>query len=648
MRRAKKMISALLSVVLVFFIASNALAAENLSEKEEVVYALTDASGTVTGVYVVNIFESGHITDYGDYSEVKMLNTNDPISQNGDTITFLSASERVCYEGTLKNAQIPWTISVRYFMDEIEYSPYEIAGMSGSLKIHVSILKNPNCNSTFFDHFALEVSVSLDTELCSDIQAEDATEADAGSDKRLTYIILPGNGKELEITADVVGFEMDPIEIVGLLLNVESSFDFNARDFDLSDFTESITALQDGTRELNYGANELYEGADQLNDGASSLQEGASALFDGLGTLSEKSNDLLFGAQQIADAVFAYAEAQLRAQLVANGMGEADAALIMLTQSNYIDVIEKLSGDTPTRSQIASAENTIRAKLSDAGLTDTDQQSLAMTLAEKLLENESADTVNGALTLASILLADTAYVHTAVAEHSADSALNALLAILTDAPYNMDLTTAATVACTAIALDSMNPSEQLTKAMEKVRNANLVSGTVADDSSIQSLCIAAVKEIMAVSADDLAALQTQLDGIVFFLASMKAYTGGVADAASGADRVASGATTLASGVYSLRDGAEKLAEGTNELSAKTGNQDLMGDIQNKIDEVMSKYSNDDYSPESFVSRRNTNIKFIQFVIKTTAVKVPETEMVAEDTAETLTFWQKLLRLFGLY
>ncbi len=63
---------------------------------------------------------------------------------------------------------------------------------------------------------------------------------------------------------------------------------------------------------------------------------------------------------------------------------------------------------------------------------------------------------------------------------------------------------------------------------------------------------------------------------------------------------------------------------------------------------LDNYSNDKYSPVSFVSERNTNAKFIQFVIKTTAVKAPETEQINEDIAETLTFWQKLLRLFNLF
>ncbi len=43
------------------------------SEKEEVIYIMTDASGKVTDMEAVNIFAGGKITDYGDYSDVKML-----------------------------------------------------------------------------------------------------------------------------------------------------------------------------------------------------------------------------------------------------------------------------------------------------------------------------------------------------------------------------------------------------------------------------------------------------------------------------------------------------------------------------------------------------------------------------------------------
>jgi X-X-X-Leu-X-X-Gly heptad repeat protein len=497
MRLLKKVLPAILSAVLIVSLSSLECAAQNSSVKEEVVYAMTDAGGAVTGVYVVNIFGSGDITDYGDYSEVKMLNTNAPITQEGDTITFSSASERVYYEGTLKNVQIPWNISIRFFMDGTEYSPNDIAGKSGSLKILVSIKENPACDSVFFEHYALQMSVPLSTDICAGIQSEGATVADAGSVKRLTYIILPGSKKDLVITAKATDFEMDSIEITGLLLNTADFFNLDASKLDLSDITDSISELQDGTKELNDGANALCNGIGQLKDAASSLKDGAGSLAGGLDTLGGKSNDLLSGAVQMADALFASATAQLRSQLMNAGMSQAEAAQITLTQSTYTDVLTALSGK------------------------------------------------------------------------------------------------------------------------------------------------------MTGSADALAALKTQLDGVVVFLSGLQAYTQGVADAAAGAESVVSGASGLTSGAYTLLDGAKKLADGTNELSTKTGSTDLMGDIQKKIDAVIKDFSSDDFSPVSFVSEKNTHIKLLQFVIRTTAVVIPETEMHNEAAVETLTFWQKLLRLFGL-
>ena len=71
--------------------------AASTGEKEEVVYVMTDAKGDVESVNVVNIFGKGDVTDYGNYSSVKMLNSTEPITQDGDKITFTSDKEKVYY-----------------------------------------------------------------------------------------------------------------------------------------------------------------------------------------------------------------------------------------------------------------------------------------------------------------------------------------------------------------------------------------------------------------------------------------------------------------------------------------------------------------------------------------------------------------------
>lgn len=129
---------------------------EAAQTKEEVVYIMLDADGNVDSVNVVNIFGKGEITDYGNYSSVKMLTSTNPISQDGDKITFVSDQDRLYYQGTLDNAQIPWAVSIEYTLDGKKITPEELAGQSGALKIHVKITENEKFKGSFYDSCALQ------------------------------------------------------------------------------------------------------------------------------------------------------------------------------------------------------------------------------------------------------------------------------------------------------------------------------------------------------------------------------------------------------------------------------------------------------------------------------------------------------------
>ena len=128
--------------VLMLMLSVIPASAEETAEKEEVIYVMSAADGSVDGVYAVNIFGKGDVTDYGDYADVKLLNTNDSVDIDGDKITFSTESDKSYCQGTLKNAEIPWTISIKYFLDGKELSPEEMAGKSGSLEIKFKVEKN--------------------------------------------------------------------------------------------------------------------------------------------------------------------------------------------------------------------------------------------------------------------------------------------------------------------------------------------------------------------------------------------------------------------------------------------------------------------------------------------------------------------------
>lgn len=87
------------------------------------------------------------------------MNTNDAITQNDDKITFLSNSNKVYYQGDLEDVQILWDISIKYYLDGVEYSPKDIANKSGKLEIKFKISQNNECNSTFFENYALQCSL---------------------------------------------------------------------------------------------------------------------------------------------------------------------------------------------------------------------------------------------------------------------------------------------------------------------------------------------------------------------------------------------------------------------------------------------------------------------------------------------------------
>lgn len=93
MKNIKKVSAAAMSVMLMGYLAVPVFAEAEPSEKEEVIYIMTDAFGNVTDMEAVNIFSDGDITDYGDYSAVKILNTTDRITYDGsdaDVVSFVS------------------------------------------------------------------------------------------------------------------------------------------------------------------------------------------------------------------------------------------------------------------------------------------------------------------------------------------------------------------------------------------------------------------------------------------------------------------------------------------------------------------------------------------------------------------------------
>ena len=411
MKHMQKFTAAAMAVLLLGFTVVPAFAETAPSAKEEVIYAMADASGKVTDAEAVNIFAGGDIVDYGDYSAVKPLNTNDTITQNGDQIAFSSTADKVYYQGTMKNAALPWNISIRYYLDGKEYAPQDVAGKSGALEIRFSVTKNESCGGSFYDDYALQASFTLDTERCQNIVSNGATVANVGSDKQLTYTILPGKGIDTVITADVTDFEMDAAAINGVRLNLDVDVD----DTDLMDKVDELVSaigdLDDGAWELHDGTEELYDATKTLNSKVGDLHSGVGDLTAGAGDLYTGLTDITAQNQQAdqlylgyvksqadsiylayvttqADALYAQVAAQaVREQLIQSGYSEAQADAYLQTADGQPLVAQTVSN--MTEEQKAQILNAAVAKL-----TDEQKEQILQGAVASLTEEQEAEIYN--------------------------------------------------------------------------------------------------------------------------------------------------------------------------------------------------------------------------------------------------------------
>ena len=135
----------------------------------------------------------------------------------------------------------------------------------------MQVRENTACSGTFFSDYALQLSLSMDTHQAKHIAAEGATAANVGSDKQLTWTILPGKGADLTVTADVTDFEMSEISINGVRLSMDI-------DVDDQEIMDQIFDLQSGVIDLDDGATELLDGVGELRGGCAARMRMARLL----------------------------------------------------------------------------------------------------------------------------------------------------------------------------------------------------------------------------------------------------------------------------------------------------------------------------------------------------------------------------------
>ncbi len=606
------------------------------SDKEEIIYVTLDASGSVVSAYVVNSFPGGEITDYGDYTSVRVLNTEDEIEYANGVATLTSDASRVYYQGTLESPALPWNIALEYSLDGKRVTPEEIAGQSGEVEIRFTVTRNSDCEGSFYDDYALQANFTLSGSVFSNISAPDATVAAVGADRQLTYTLLPGEGIDTAITATAHEFALPAVSINGIHLNLNV-------DIDTQDIKDQVSRLVDATGQLNSGASALYTGSEALRDGAAGLLDGSESLQSGIAELDAGVAELQSGLVVMRDGLnelYANSGALVSgAGQIYAGLAEIDAqlsaldSLINVEQLMQVinDIKNIVSGLESAYADAQSLQNMIQGSVSASTYSNA-----GSALGSEISELEGI--------LSQIELTDEQKAALAASIANIKTSAELILSNPPDLsgllPYVQELLTKLNTLIEQLTgsgqtlgdyIDQL--ANMLTVALGKLEELREGISQLTDGSA----------ELYSGIGEYTGGVAQLVDGFGSVMNGVSALAEGSSALLSGSDELGSGVSALYDGVAALCSGAQSMASGASALDTETSRLD----VQAEIDSLLAGIGGSMDSPESFVDARNGTISVVQFVIQTEAIEAPAEAAEPEPAAEEQTFWQKFLALFGL-
>ncbi|WP_235715289.1 YhgE/Pip domain-containing protein [Halalkalibacter wakoensis] len=591
----KKMTLVCLATLLVFpFQVASANANEAAASKDEVVYGNLSATGVLNELYVVNMLdvtEPGSIIDYGEYTTIRNLTDLSVIEQDGDEVQLDASAGWFYYQGNLAARELPWDIDISYMLDGEEIFPDELAGKEGRLLLTIKTSENEQVDPTFFENYTMQISLTLDTEIISNIQAPDATISNVGKKRQLTYTVMPDSEGDISFLADVVDFEMEGIDIAGIPLSMALDH------FETDEMTSEMRTLSDAIQEINDGVSELNTGVSELNNGVQSLNSGSNKYEAGMFEIRGASSEIIKASRTIEESLSLLSEGLSGSSdkmdlsdlgqlpeglsLMANGLEEVAGGLNQL-QENYKIAFSALSEAMNGIPSSAVSEEDIQQLYASGANPETVEQLVNVLVA--------AQTAKGTF----------------------DNVKEAFAAVAPALTGTSD-------AVTEISNQLRTMASELSVAFESMEGLD---------------ALGELEEGLGLLAKNYGE----------FHAGLVSYTDGVSQLANSYSEIDSGFGEVAKGTSELANGVGELYDGTTELADETF--DLPETMQEEIDAMMEEFDKSDFEPVSFVSPKNNNVDSVQFILKTQPIELDEEEELTFVEEEgKVSFWERLKNLF---
>lgn len=379
----------------------------------------------------------------------------------------------------------------------------------------------------------------------------------------------------------------------------------------LSTLLDKSGELVSGVEELAQGAAAIKSGADSVDDGAAQLKAGLADLSSGLNTLSANSEALNSGAKQVFNSLLETAATQIRAKglnvpdlTIENYAEELNTLIKSLDETTVYEtalkqVTDAVEAQRPVitqkvteavRQQVetqvtAAVRQQVTEKVTaavqqqvSATVTDTVQQQVAeqviqaaanmskadydAAVAAGIIPQQTQDAVNAAIQAQMSSEA----VQSKIAENvSAQMASQAVQSKITE---NID-TQISSEAVQATITENTDAQLQTEAIQATIQQQTELQVQKAISENMASDAVQSQLKKASEGAQTLIALKASLDDYNTFYLGLLTYTGGVDDAAAGANSLYAGADQLKDGTAQLRAGAAQLYNGVLQLQDGT-------------------------------------------------------------------------------
>lgn len=208
-------------MLLALLVVNHAAAAVH---KDEVVYVSLDPQGQPEQVYVINAFEADEavqVTDEGRYDQVMPLKEVAGFQFQDNQAAFTMQPGRFSYQGNLDSTALPWLFDLSYTLNGQPVQAENLSGADGALSIRLAIKVNEDLRA-YADALTLQITFTLDGDRCFNIESEKATYALAGGNRTLSFVVLPGQSAEYDITCQVVDFAMADVQLAGVRMGMDA------------------------------------------------------------------------------------------------------------------------------------------------------------------------------------------------------------------------------------------------------------------------------------------------------------------------------------------------------------------------------------------------------------------------------------------